>query len=133
MCLPVFQLLQPPRPQSLVDGLSLAGARLIRTAGGWGLRGRKAGRGRDLRVSGAVYRVLRLEPCQRGAGVCGGGGGAKCLGGGRGQRGAGVGAVSGSDGSDHGGPVGKRPGPGRGLVEGSGRRLQSEVLFLKRL
>lgn len=67
MCLSVFELLRPPRAQSLVHGFSLAGAEVVGAAGGGGLWGGKAGRGRDPGVNVAVDGVLSLEPSQWGA------------------------------------------------------------------
>lgn len=67
MSLSVFELLRPPRAKSLVHGFSLAGAEVVGAAGGGGLWGGKAGRGRDPGVNGAVDGVLSLEPSQWGA------------------------------------------------------------------
>lgn len=72
MSLSVFELLQPPRSQSLVDGFCLTGAEVIGAARGWGLGGRKGSGGRDPGVNGTVCGVLCLEPCLWGAGKGGG-------------------------------------------------------------
>lgn len=58
MGLSVFQLLQPSRSQSLVDGFILTGAEVVGAAWGWGLRGRKGSGGRAPGVNGAVGGVL---------------------------------------------------------------------------
>lgn len=68
----MFELLQPPRSQSLVDGFCLTGAEVIGAARGWGLGGRKGSGGRDPGVNGTVCGVLCLEPCLWGAGKGGG-------------------------------------------------------------
>lgn len=67
MGLSVFELLQSPRSQSLVDRFRLSGAEVVGAARGWGLWGRKSIGGRDPRVNGAVSGVLCLEPCLWGA------------------------------------------------------------------
>lgn len=106
MGLPVLQFLEPPRSQSLVDGLGLGGVRVVRAAGRRRLRG---GQGSRPGVDGAVGGVLRLEAAVRRAGGRGGGGNG--------------GGSSGGDGS---GPVGERTSPAdRGLVESPRRGLQS--------
>lgn len=119
----MFELLQPPRSQSLVDGFSLAGAEVVGAARGRGLWGREGGGGRAPGVDGAVGGVLRLEPCLWGA--CGGGGrGGYLSGADGGERGGG-----GGDSGDSRSPVWYCPRSAvdghRGLVESPGRGLQS--------
>lgn len=113
MGLPVLELLQPPRPQPLVDGLDLATrAEVLGAAGGRRLGGRQGGGGgRGPGVDGAVGRVLRQE--ER---ACGG---RRC---GRSGRGG--------DCGDGGGPAGQRPSPAAGgrLVEGPRWGVQSPGL-----
>ena len=61
MSFSVFELLHPPRSQSLVDGFSLTGAEVVGAAG-WRRLGRREGcGGREPGVNGTVCRVLCLE------------------------------------------------------------------------